>query len=328
MKARALFGFALLASLGACACSSGDKKNAAPRFTPGGTVAAGATRDLHTDTTGLHLTTFTAKALDGAASQGHATDNEIATVDTSLTLKKQLCVVLPERNVKPGFPLADWVASKGYHVFQVAYQNDVQISPPGDTDPNTPADTRMDQFDGKGRVNWVAIARADSIEARTEKALAYLASKDPGGDWGWFLNDDGSVRWADTCFVGYGYGGSHAAIIARHVTLARAVSLSAPDAEGRPDATWLTAPSTTPLDRLYAVYGGNDNAQALGSYNDTTASLGYIGDVFHTTLDAAAGPNPFDGSHRILLEEQDHAPFCVTGVDHPPCLYVFGLPQP
>jgi hypothetical protein len=289
-----------------------------------------APRPINTDHAGFREKTFTAQSLDPQATQGHATSTEYAAVDTSKPLMKELCVVLTDMNAPPGIATADWMYPHGFHVLQIAYRNDITMGPPGDTNPSTPGNTRMDQFDGKGRVSWVTIARADSLEERVVKALQHMVTADPGGDWGWYLNPDGnSVRWSDGCFVGYGYGGTMAAVIARYVRLRHAVALSAPQAEGRPDAAWLSAASATPLDRVFAIFGQNDNPAVAGGYVDTTAALGYLGSVDVVGLTAApAMVNPYGGSHRLELQGSGKGSFCNAGADYPPCLYSFGLPLP
>jgi hypothetical protein len=287
-----------------------------------------APRPIHTDDAGFREKTFTAQSLDPEATQGHATSTEYAAVDTSKPLMQQLCVVLTDMNQPPGIATADWMYPHGFHVLQIAYENDIAMGPAGDTNPSTPGDTRMDQFDAQGRVTWVTIARPDSLEERVVKALQYLVTADPGGDWGWYLNPDGnSVRWSDGCFVGFGYGGTMAAVIAHNVRLAHAVALSAPDAEGRPDASWLSALSTTPLERVFAIYGQNDAPTSTGGYNDTTGALGYLGSVDLVSLTAAPSTtNPYGGSHRLELEGAANGSYCNAGANYPPCLYSFGLP--
>jgi hypothetical protein len=289
-----------------------------------------APRPINTDTAGFREKTFTAQSLDPAATQGHAGSTEYAAVDTSKPLMKQLCVVLTDMGAPPGIATADWMYPHGFHVLQIAYQNDIAMGPPGDTNARTPGDTRMDQFDGKGRVNWVTIKRADSLEGRVVKALQHMVTADPGGDWGWYLNaDNASVRWSDGCIVGYGYGGTMAAVVGRYVRLGRAVSLSAPTAEGRPDAAWLAAPSATPLERVFAIFGQNDSPTAVGGTEATTGALGYLGPVAHVGLTAKPdAANPFGGSHRLELDGSGKGSYCNAGADYPPCLYSFGLPLP
>jgi hypothetical protein len=189
----------------------------------------------------------------------------------------------------------------------------------------------MNQFDGKGRTPAAAnTARFDSIEERVIKGIQYLTVHDPGGDWGWFLNQDGTMRWSDGCFIGYSYGASHLAVIARYVRIGLGVSVSGPQAEGHPDATWLKVPSATPVERMFAMWGTQDEPAPTANgyashYTTTTMSLGYIGDVVHTTVGGAPGTPPWGGSHRISVDGQGHTEFC-AGIPPLYCNYMFGLP--
>jgi hypothetical protein len=146
----------------------------------------------------------------------------------------------------------------------------------------------------------------------------------PGEDWGYFLNQDGTVRWSDVGFTGFSHGAQSAARFARHLRVYRAVSQSGPRDNGcgkgqatgdfdpnnlpwRPvgptcDAThccvdriysWLDEPSATPIDRYYGFTGKND-----GQYGDIMFSMdrmGYLGDFVNVHTATA----PYGGSHRF-----------------------------
>ena len=269
-----------------------------------------------------------AAMMDGAS---HPGDNQIAEVDASKPLKKKLCVVLPGIGNGPGQGIGDWAAGQGYHVFQVAYSNALDEAAKGDTSLDTPGNTRMNQFDGKGRTPSNAnTKRYDSIEGRLIMGIKYLVDHDPGADWGWFLNQDGTMRWSDGCFIGYSYGASHLAVIARFVRIGLGVSVSGPQSEGHPDANWLKMPSATPVERLWGMWGTSDEPAPTDPgfkthYTTTTMLLGYLGDVVHTTVGGALGTPPLMGSHRISVDGQGHTEFCAG---NPPlyCNLMFALP--
>ncbi|HVZ75066.1 MAG TPA: hypothetical protein VHJ20_21940 [Polyangia bacterium] len=275
-----------------------------------------------------HSVKFTAKQLDPMVSDptSHPNDMESADVDTSKPLKKKLCVVLTGIGTGPGQGIGFWAASQGYHVFSVAYSNAIGA---GDGSPDAMGNTRMNQFDGGGRTPAATnTTRADSIEGRLLKAIEYLKTNDQGADWGWYLNQDGTMRWSDGCFIGYSYGATHLAVIARYVRIGLGVSTSGPQSEGHPDSTWLKIPSATPVERMWAIWGSNDEPAPTDNgykshYTVTTGLLGYLGDVVHTMQDAPAGTPPYKGSHRLSVDGQGHTEFCASG--HPYCSYMFGL---
>ena len=286
-----------------------------------------APREIKADTTGFRQFAFSAREADATVSdpKSHPDDKQRASVDTSKPLKKKLCVVLTGIGTGPGQGVGDWAGHQGYHVFQVGYSNNLGMAADGDKDPATPGNTRMNQFDGKGRMPANAqTLPQDSIEGRTVAAIKYLETKDPGGDWGWFLNADGSMRWSDGCFIGYSYGASHLAVIARNVRIGLGVSTSGPQSEGHPDAAWLKQPSATPLERLFAIYGSDDGPTSPGHYNDTTLALGYLGDVLMTTPTAAPGTPPYMNAHRLEVQGLGHTEFC-AGIPPQYCSYMFGL---
>jgi hypothetical protein len=304
-----------------------------------GTTTAGDTpawRAMMPSDNMRHNVTFSAKtadpanaaAMDGAS---HPGNNQIAEVDATKPLKKKLCVVLPGIGNGPGQGIGDWAAGQGYHVFQVAYSNDLQAAPDGTTNPDEPGNTRMNQFDGKGRTPANAnTQRFDSIEERVIKGIQYLVTADPGADWGWYLNQDGTMRWSDGCFIGYSYGASHLAVIARYVRLGLGVSVSGPQAEGFPNATWLKTPSATPVERMWAMWGSQDEPAPTDNgyashYTTTTMTLGYIGSVVHTTVGGALGTPPLMGSHRISVDGEGHTEFC-AGMPPLYCNLMFALP--
>ena len=84
--------------------------------------------------------------------------------------KKKLCVVLPGIGNGPGQGIGFWAAGKGYHVFSVAYSNAIGA---GDGTPDAMGNTRMNQFDGKGRP-----ANHMDLSPQTCKALRHLDAVD------------------------------------------------------------------------------------------------------------------------------------------------------
>jgi hypothetical protein len=116
-------------------------------------------------------------------------------------------------------------------------------------------DARTDLWDGKGRVTWNTVAPGKSMLAETLAAIQYGMTNDPGGDWGYFLNTDGTLRTTDVWVVGYSWGSQTWAMVSTYVRFGRVVCTSGPVDEGWPNATWMTDPSATPEDRKFDLVG-------------------------------------------------------------------------
>ena len=190
----------------------------------------------------------------------------------------------------------------------------------------------MNQFDQARAAHLLnaQTLRQDSIEQRTIEAIKYLEVKDPGGDWGWFLNQDGSMRWSDGCFIGYSYGASHLAVIARNVRIGLGVSTSGPQSEGHPDASWIKQPSATPLERLFAIYGSEDGPATPGHslQRHPRWRSAYLGDVVMTTTTPTPGDATVHGPRTVSrCTGQGHCRFCAgaTHLAYRQC-HMFGLP--
>jgi hypothetical protein len=268
-----------------------------------------------------HTYRFSAASLDPMANSGHQGDQQIADVDTS-KVKWKLCVVLPGIGGGPGLGIGGWMASQGYHVFQVAYDSNNNLPDNTQNDNDIVGNTRMEQFDGKDRVPHINITRSNSIEQRTINAMKHLDEIDPEGGWGWYLGaDKNSIRWSDGCMVGYSYGATHAAIIGVYVRLGLVVSASGPWFESHPNSKFLTDPSATPGNRAYAIFGMQDGR--YGDYTKNAMSMGWPGPVVHTTSGAAAPTTKpwYGGSHIIDVDDQGHTEFCAG--THPYCEFAF-----
>jgi hypothetical protein len=320
-------GGAAAGAPGVVAASLGQDAPSPPKPTLGA-YKGNAKRDL----------TFTASSLDSNAKLGHIGDSQHGRLDTSKTPKWKLIVLLPGIGGGPGLGTSAWIASHGYHELDVAYDNDIPGAPNKSdaraSDPATVGNTRMNQFDAKGRTpacsddacspDAPTVSRADCIEERVIKALGHLAEVDPMGGWQWYLNADRSVRWSDAGFFGYSYGATHAAIISVHVRLAIVVVASGPWNESHPEASWIKTPSATPSTRAYAIYGKQDGRYL--DYQAETKALGWPGphpfEIAKSTRGALPDAAPwYMGSHSILVDDQGHTEFCAQ--DYSECLYAF-----
>jgi hypothetical protein len=162
---------------------------------------------------------------------------------------------------------SSWLGRHGYHVMGASF---------GECDaPNLGA--------GRDAVGTCRLGEWAMVKQQVESGLTSLAKQYPEEDWGYFLNQDGSVRWSDVAFTGVSHGATTAAVIARlGVRVWRAVSCAGPrddtcgvgaapggtfDPNTPPYdpscpvakiASWLDMPSMTPMDRFYGLVGTTD----------------------------------------------------------------------
>lgn len=247
-------------------------------------------RAIKVDTTNpkRHDFTFTAKQADPAAAQSLGTQG--AYLDTRVAAAGKLVVYLHGAsgaalaNCTNG-EMANLLAPKGFHVFTPCYNSYFGVA-------NCGADIggcRKEAFEGKDHSTVVNIAPADAIEPRIVAALTYLAKEDPGGDWGYFL-ENGAPYWPDIVIAGSSHGASSAGLIGKLRPVDRSVMLSGPLDTNQ---AWLTAPSVSPIDRFYAFTHTADDQHAghLASFE----AMKLVGAP--TTVDGAAAP--YGGSHRL-----------------------------
>jgi hypothetical protein len=214
------------------------------------------------------------------------------------------------------------------------------------TSPNDPeanrqiGDSRMELWDGKDRVDWYSVAAGKSIVEETIAALNAAAVKDPGGDWTYFLDADGTLRTTDVIPVGYSWGSQTWAMIASYVRFSRVITTSGPQAEGFPNASWITTPgpNATPADRKFMAVGFIDNYPSTNTLDtapntvtsmiDTTTKAGWIGPPMN--VHPGDGP-PFAGGQFAMVGSNMHSPgghtvFCTNDAMNgwiPICKYLF-----
>ena len=228
--------------------------------------------------------------------------------------------------------VGNFAAERGFHVLAVTYYTAYNIVR-GDAD--FYGDARLEVFEGIDHTEDyefadVHIGRPDCVETRVAKALGYLQELHPDEDWGYYLNEDGSVRWSDVIATGMSHGASAVARIAMVRTLARVVSLSGPRDNSCGDdpactngtvAAWLDETPLTPIDRFFAMTGVMDSQHP--EHRFAMERLGYIGQV----VDVDTMAPPYGGSHRLSTSSAGHADFCGEASYADTCNYMFDVPE-
>jgi hypothetical protein len=222
-------------------------------------------------------------------------EEQTALVDTSKTMQKKLVIVLAGSNGAPGpAGVTSYVAGLGFHAYAIAYHDEYDASTFRPPNADVFGNSRFNELDGMGRKpSQVTVPRPESIEARMAKALPYLQMKNPQGDWAYYLQKNGEIRWSDVIFIGHSHGATSSAAYAKLHRVWRAISLSGPRDTNPVIATWLTMPSATPIDRYYGFTGTQDAQHP--DHIKAMEAAGYVG-----TLTPVEGAQvPFGNSHRL-----------------------------
>ncbi|HEY4103512.1 MAG TPA: hypothetical protein VGM44_06455 [Polyangiaceae bacterium] len=186
---------------------------------------------------------------------------------------------------------------------------------------------RLNTLDGMPHGDQSTVTPDKSIMNQVLQTLITFEASYPGEGWGYFLTQDGkAVRWSDVAFTGFSHGAQSAACFATALRVYRAVSQSGPrdntcgtgPAKGPYDptnppfdvncpvahiASWIDAPSATPIDRYYAFTGGNDGQ--FGDIMFTMQRMNFVGD--YVNLDSSTAP--YGGSHRFYSLVAGHSGF-------------------
>jgi hypothetical protein len=229
--------------------------------------------------------------------------------------------------------IESFVNQYGFHTYAPATQTCVNSAPqmykdaiaknPLDPEANRQTgDSRMELWDGVDRVPWVTVPKGQSIVEETVTALKNAVNADPGGDWGYYLNADGTLRTTDVWVVGYSWGSQTWGMISSYVRFGRVICTSGPQAEGFPNADWILkpGPNRTPPDRQFTLLGFNADYPSMDKLDtapntvtsmiDTTTKAGWQGPPINVH---PGDMGPFAPGHQIAMVEPTQLPHTPGG---------------
>jgi hypothetical protein len=232
----------------------------------------------------------------------------------------------------------DYFVSRGFHFIAIDFAgvNEIgDIVAFGEEDPDAFGDVRLEALEGVDHTPHIDVSYANSAEGHLTEGLKYLHANFPGEDWGYYLNEDGTVRYSDVIVTGLSHGATSIVRFAMQRRFWRVVSSSGPrdntcgsstEDQSTFDpgcatgviASWLYETPLTPIDRLYALTGTNDGQH--GDILFTMETIGYIG----APVDVNGASPPYGGSHR-LIAEAGHERFCNNAQYEAACDYMFGV---
>jgi hypothetical protein len=178
------------------------------------------------------------------------------------------------------------LAGMGFHVFNPCYLADYGVA-------NCGADIggcRLEAFEGIDHHTLINVTPGNSIEQRVVKGLAHLVTRNPQGDWGYFL-DGAKPRWSAIIISGLSHGASSAGLIGIYRVVDRVVMLSGPLDTNQ---AWLERAPLTPIDRFYGFThtGDDQHAGHLAAFTDMNLPGAPV------AVDGATAP--YAGSHRLV----------------------------
>jgi hypothetical protein len=236
----------------------------------------------------LHEFEFTAQDADAETSTHHMS-TQLAHLDTNATPLGRLVVYLHGA----GTPTTcgsrahgEVLAAMGFHVVHPCYVSDYGVGNCGDDI----GGCRLEAFEGVDHHPFIAIAPPDSIETHVVRALQYLQTMHPGGDWQYYLDGE-TPRWEKIVISGISHGASTSGVIGMNRGVDRVVSLSGPLDT---DQAWLLGDPITPIDRFWAFThtGDEQHPGHLQSFDDMMLPGEPV------VVDGMAPP--YGGSHRLV----------------------------
>jgi hypothetical protein len=209
---------------------------------------------------------------------------QYAQLDTRAVPLGKLVFFLPGHTNVP----RDWrdhgrvLASFGFHVAIPSYNNRWSGCSGSDCNRNT----RWEALVGEDVSDTIVASRADSAEGRVIKMLEHLMTADPTGDWGYYLDASGGLRYEQTIIAGISHGAASTGVFAERRGFYRAVmhagSWGSPRNPVTPVSVWYGFVHTDDPS-FDAIAGGFDSA-------------GLPGD--RTSIDGV--PPPYGGAHKLV----------------------------
>jgi hypothetical protein len=222
----------------------------------------------------------------------------------------------------------------GFHIFMPSTNTSLTGCAGNDPMHVSAGYRRWSLWDGMDR-GFGAPAAAAAMINEVVAFIKAMDVMDPGSDWGFFLNADGTLRTTDVWVVGYSWGGQTWAFSSQYVRFGRVIVTASPVDEGCPMDAWMThRPSATPDDRKYALidqtanWPGEMNAKFLN-----VMKAGWVGMVTNVTPNSM--PATFtDDQHLFAMIGSNgtspggHTVFCNDNPMNgwiPVCKHVMGV---
>lgn len=217
--------------------------------------------------------------------------------------RAKLFVFLPGTGAVPTMQrlILGTAASRGYHAIGLSYPNPTAVGVlcADDVDADCFWNVRREVITGVNTSDRLQITPANAIVNRLEKLLRYLHAQYPAEGWGQYLAG-GTIDWSRVTLAGHSQGGGHVGVLAKLVSLDRAVYFSSP-ADWRQlrdaPATWLSRPNVTAVSRQFAFIHEQDQLVPVAQARANWIALGL--DAFGGVASIDGASVPFGNSHQL-----------------------------
>ena len=239
-----------------------------------------------------------------------STGIEYAALDTRVAPLGRLVIFLPGAN-----NLAIWwadharlLSSFGFHAVVPHYNN--RWSTNGTCNgqgADCSLNTRWEALVGEDVSPAITIARRDSAEGRVVRMLEHLRGEHPGGDWGYYLTEEGGLRYDRIVIAGISHGAASAGLYGERRAFTRVVMHASGPAGTK------AAAKATPVSEWYGFVHTED-----GAYEAITDAWAYF--EMEGTLTSVDGASPpYGGAHQLVSNvpigdpDEAHIAVCVSG---------------
>lgn len=220
-----------------------------------------------------------------------------------VTARGKLFVFLPGTGAVPSMQqlILKTAATRGYHAIGLNYPNPTSVGVlcADDVDPDCFWNVRREVITGVNLSDRIQVTPANAITNRLEQLLKYLQAQYPAEGWGQFLAN-GATDWSRVTLAGHSQGGGHVGVLAKLVSLDRAVYFSSPAdwrQKANAPATWLSRANVTPASRQYAFIHEQDQLVPVAQARANWVALGLDALGAVTSIDGAAAP--FGNTHQL-----------------------------
>ncbi len=201
-------------------------------------------------------------AATGAAIQNVHSDHYVYLNSSVKPLNKLLISIVGTGGHADNFSSFSIAAANlGYHVISIDYKNEVVTTACSNSADSSCFDEfRQEIVFGTQVSDTVKVDSANSIYNRIVKLVTYLSENYKNKNWKQFIKGKG-IDWAKCTLVGHSQGAGHAAYIAKHYAVEKALMLAGPQdyrSHYSSPAVWQSLPGKTDPVRYYALLHEKD----------------------------------------------------------------------